>query len=80
MLANLVVPAVMTPTLLHIPRLLNGQPVPGAFPEQHALPLPADAYTLTQSGGMCFVNERASGRFVYAGPGPVVIAESPAPF
>ena len=50
-------------------------------PEERGwLPLEAEAYAVTQEGEMWRVTVKHSGEVLYAGPGPVVLVESPAPF
>lgn len=68
------------PTLLEIPQLINGMPSPGGQHQQIELPLDPAAYKVQESDGWWFVTVRASGTFVYAGPGPARVGRSPAPF
>jgi hypothetical protein len=50
------------------------------FPTETALPLEAEAYAVTQEGEVWQVTVKHSGEVLYAGPGPVELVESPAPF
>lgn len=52
----------------------------GEFPAEAVLPLEAGAYAVTQEGEVWRVAVKHSGEVLYAGPGPVVLVESPAPF
>ncbi len=52
----------------------------GVFPTETVLPLEAEAYAITQEGDIWRVTVKHSGEVLYAGPGPVVLVESPAPF
>lgn len=52
----------------------------GVCPTETLLPLEAEAYAVTQEGEIWRVTVKHSGEVVYAGPGPVVQVESPAPF
>ena len=52
----------------------------GVFPTETVLPLEAEAYAVTQGGEVWRVTVKHSGELLYAGPGPVVLVESPAPF
>ena len=52
----------------------------GVFPAETVLPLEAEAYAVTQEGEMWRVTVKHSGEVLYAGPGPDVLVESPAPF
>lgn len=52
----------------------------GVCPTKTLLPLEAEAYAVTQEGEIWRVTVKHSGEVVYAGPGPVVQVESPAPF
>ncbi len=64
------------PTLMCTPPGRAG----GVFPAETVLPLEAEAYAVTQEGEMWRVTVKHSGDLLYAGPGPVVLVESPAPF
>lgn len=44
------------------------------------LPLEAEAYAITREGDIWRVTVKHSGEVLYAGPGPMVLVESPAPF
>ena len=50
------------------------------FPTETVLPLEAEAYAITQEGDIWRVTVKRSGEVLYAGPGPVVLMESPTPF
>ena len=52
----------------------------GVFPTETALPLEAEAYAVTQESEIWRVTVKHSGEVLYAGLGPVVLVESPAPF
>lgn len=52
----------------------------GVFPAEIVLPLEAKAYAVTQEGEVWRVTVKHSGEVLYAGPGPVELVESPAPF
>lgn len=52
----------------------------GVFPTETILPLEAEAYAVTQEGEVWRVTVKHSGAVLYAGPGPVELVESPAPF
>ena len=52
----------------------------GVFPTETVLPLEAQAYVVTQEGEVWRVMVKHTGKVLYAGPGPVVLVESPAPF
>ena len=64
------------PTLMCTPPGRAG----GVFPTETVLPLEAEAYAVTQEGEIWRVMVKHSGQVLYAGPGPVVLVESPAPF
>lgn len=72
------------PTLLEVPRQPTSQATPqpnwGLPTETHLLPLPSEAYYVHQANDLWFVTLRATGAFVYIGPGPVNVSVSPAPF
>lgn len=63
------------PTLLRHPELDD---VP--FVTESFLDLPANAYSVEQSGDWWTVRVVATGEVVYQGPGPVTVFVSPAPF
>jgi len=52
----------------------------GVFPTETVLPLEAEAYPVTQEGVIWRVTVEHSGEVLYAGLGPLVLVESPAPF
>ena len=52
----------------------------GVFLTETVLPLEAEAYAVTQEGVIWRVMVKHSREVLYAGPGPVVLVESPAPF
>lgn len=64
------------PTLLRVPTWYGGPP------DEHILPLPADAYETGMSAerGWWQVIARESGERVYHGIGPVQVVTSRAPF
>ena len=64
------------PTLLRIPTWYGG------LPDEHILPLPADAYECAMSveRGWWQVIARETGERVYHGIGPVEVVVFPAPF
>jgi hypothetical protein len=64
------------PTLMCTPAGRAG----GVFPTETVLPLEAEAYAVTQDGEIWRVMVKHSGEVLYAGPGPVELVESPAPF
>lgn len=64
------------PTLMRTPTGGAG----GVFPTETVLPLEAEAYAVMQEGEVWRVTVKHSGEVLYAGPGPVVLVESPAPF
>lgn len=64
------------PTLMRTPPGRAG----GVFPTETVLPLEAEAYAVTQQGEVWRVTVKHSGEVLYAGPGPVELVESPAPF
>lgn len=64
------------PTLMCMPPGRAG----GVFPTETVLPLEAEAYAVTQGSEVWRVTVKHSGEVLYAGPGPVVLVESPAPF
>ncbi len=64
------------PTLMCTPPGRAG----GVFPTETVLPLEAEAYAVTQEGEVWRVMVKHTGEELYAGPGPVVLVESPAPF
>ncbi len=68
------------PTLIQILNLPSAQPNWGLQTSTHLLPLPPEAYYTHQSDDLWFVTVRATGEFVYIGPGPVQITVSEAPF
>lgn len=47
---------------------------------QAVLPLPPEAYAVTPGPDWWFVTVRETGSLIYAGPGPVQVRVSPAPF
>ncbi|WP_133066327.1 hypothetical protein [Acidovorax kalamii] len=64
------------PTLMCTPPGRAG----GVFPTETVLPLEAGAYVVTQEGEIWRVMVKHTGEVLYAGPGPVELVESPAPF
>ncbi|MBV7543496.1 hypothetical protein [Acidovorax sp. sic0104] len=64
------------PTLMRTPPGGAG----GVFPTETVLPLEAEAYAVTQEDEIWRVTVKHSGEMLYAGSGPVVLVESPAPF
>lgn len=64
------------PTLMCTPPGRAG----GVFPTETVLPLEAGAYVVTQEGEIWRVMVKHTGEMLYAGPGPVELVESPAPF
>ncbi len=64
------------PTLMRTPPGGAG----GVFPTETVLPLEAEAYAVTQEGEIWRVMVKHSREVLYAGAGPVVLVESPAPF
>lgn len=69
------------PTLLQVPNTPQQQiPNWGLPTSTHLLPLPPDAYFVSGGADLWFVTVRATGEFVYIGPGPVMLTISPAPF
>ena len=64
------------PTLLCTPPWITE----GILPTETPLPLEPEAYVVTQVGDAWRVTVRHSGEVVYAGPGPVEVVGSPAPF
>ncbi|NMM78879.1 hypothetical protein B2J86_05725 [Acidovorax sp. SRB_14] len=64
------------PTLLRTPAR-KGE---GGFPKQTLLPLEPQAYAITQQGETWRVAVKHTGEVIYAGPGPVQLVASPAPF
>ncbi|EER60536.1 conserved hypothetical protein [Acidovorax delafieldii 2AN] len=71
-----------TPSPWNYPTLLCTPPwkVEGVLPSETVLPLEPEAYAVTQVGETWRVAVRHSGEVIYAGPGPVEIVGSPAPF
>jgi hypothetical protein len=67
-------PANAYPLLLCVPGL-QGLPV-----EEHRLPLGEADYEVRRSDDIWQVVVRSTGELIYAGPGPVRIRRSPAPF
>lgn len=62
------------PTLLRMPPWLG-------YPEEMALPLPPEAYTIREiQPDWWAVIEAPSGEWIYTGLGPVEVVQSPAPF
>lgn len=68
------------PTLMEVPKLPTPPSNWGLRTDTHLLPLPPEAYYTHQSEDLWFVTLRATGEFVYIGPGPVKVSVSPAPF
>lgn len=66
------------PTLLRRPAF--GPEGEIAFLAEDTLPLPPQAYQVTQAGAWWTVTVLATGEAVYRGPGPVAVVRSPAPF
>ncbi|MGN8004578.1 hypothetical protein ACTJKQ_15445 [Acidovorax sp. 22279] len=64
------------PTLMCTPPGGGG----GVFPTEILLPLEAEAYAVTQECEIWRVTVKHPDEAVYAGPGPVVLVESPTPF
>ncbi|NMM81037.1 hypothetical protein B2J86_08905 [Acidovorax sp. SRB_14] len=64
------------PTLLCTPGRTGGT----AFPRETVLPLEPQAYAMAQDGKAWRVTVRHTGEVIYAGPGPVQLVASPAPF
>lgn len=64
------------PTLMRTPPGGAG----GVFLTETVLPLEAEAYVVMQGGDIWLVTVKHSGEVLYAGPGPVELVESPAPF
>ena len=64
------------PTLMCTPLGRAGS----VFPTETVLPLEAQAYAVTQEGEVWRVTVKHTGEVLYAGPGPVELVESPAPF
>lgn len=64
------------PTLLHALDLESCS----QWPQQYVLPLELQAYQVSESEGTWFVVVKATGRIEYAGPGPISLSVSPAPF
>lgn len=68
-------------TLLQVPNTPQQQISKWGLPTStHSLPLPPDAYFVSGEDNLWFVTVRATGEFVYIGPGPVTLTISPAPF
>lgn len=69
------------PSLLEVPNTpqLN-KPNWGLPTATHLLPLPPEAYFVSGSPDLWFVTVRATGEFVYIGPGPVRVLASQALF
>lgn len=68
------------PTLLEHPGFGDSLRRPREYLEQEELPMAPAAYRVSESQGLWFVIEVATGVMVYAGPGPVRVFVSPAPF
>jgi hypothetical protein len=64
------------PTLMRTPPGGAG----GVFLTETVLPLEPEAYAVTQEGEIWQVTGKHAGEVLYAGPGPVELVESPAPF
>ena len=60
--------------------LLLCEPGVDGIPAEHTLPLSEEAYEVKQQGDFWKVLIRATGELIYAGPGPVRIRRSAAPF
>lgn len=64
-------------TLLQVPSSPQQQNTNWGLPtSNHLLPLPADAYFVSGGDDLWFVTVRATGEFVYIGPGPVTLTIS----
>ncbi len=64
------------PTLLCTP----AGKMKGVFPRETVLPLEPQAYAIQQQGETWRVTVKRTGEVLYAGPGPVQLVASPAPF
>lgn len=62
------------------PTLLDAPDLQWQIAAEHVLPLPPEAYLVTPGADWWFVTVRETGSLVYAGPGPVQVRVSPAPF
>ncbi len=62
------------------PTLLDAPDLQWKIAAEHVLPLPPEAYQVTPGEDWWFVTVRETGSLVYAGPGPVRVRLSPAPF
>ena len=60
--------------------LLLCEPGVDGIPAEHTLQLREEAYEVKQQGDFWKVLIRATGELIYAGPGPVRIRRSTAPF
>ena len=60
--------------------LLLCEPGVEGIPAEHTLPLNENEYEVKQQGAFWKVLIRATGELIYAGPGPVRIRRSTAPF
>jgi len=66
-------PADVYPLLLRVPGI-------NAPAGEHRLPLGEEDYEVRQADDLWKVVVRSTGELIYAGPGPVQIRRSPAPF
>lgn len=67
-------------TLLQVPNSPQPQNTNWGLPMfSHLLPLPPEAYFVSGGDDLWFVTVRATGEFVYIGPGPVTITSAPKP-